>query len=88
MHAFHWTPAEQQRHASLDTKPANGNYPTGMCIETLCGRQLPADNSERAWLWPTCPDCNAEARRIASTEPQEPVLELDLRAFLLRRAGR
>lgn len=68
MHAFHWVPADNQRHASRDTKPANGNFPTGMCVKTLCGRQLPADNSERAWLWATCPDCDAEAPKIAGRE--------------------
>lgn len=88
MHAFHWVPAEEQRHASLDTKPAHGNYPTGTCIETLCGQQLSADNSEHAWFWTTFPACNAEAHKIASTEPRESVLELHPRAFLLHRVDR
>lgn len=71
MHAFHWVPASNQRHASLDTKPANGNYPTGMCVETLCGYEIGADNSEMAWLWPTCSDCHERAHHIAIHEQQQ-----------------
>ena len=56
MHEFHWVPANLQRHASTDTKPAHGNYPTGISVGTLCNRELNADNTELAWFWPTCPD--------------------------------
>ncbi|GAA2774214.1 zinc finger protein [Saccharopolyspora taberi] len=64
-HPFRWAPAANERHASRDTAPAGGLYPNGECVETLCGRELSVDNSDIAWLWPTCPDCNQVAHRIA-----------------------
>ncbi|GAA2817592.1 zinc finger protein [Saccharopolyspora taberi] len=73
MYPFHWVPCEGSRHASLDARPAGG-YPTGTEVTTLCGKRLPADNSELAWLWPTCPPCNREAHRLAA-----PALELQRR---------
>ncbi|GAA0509907.1 hypothetical protein GCM10011581_42840 [Saccharopolyspora subtropica] len=69
MHPFHWVPAEGQRHASLDFRPGGG-YPTGMTVSTLCKQQLSADNSQLAWLWETCRDCNKEAHRIARSSAQ------------------
>lgn len=66
-----WVPADGARHASIDTKPTGG-YPTGMCVQTLCGHQLIADNTELAWLWETCPDCNAQAHKLARC-PMPPV---------------
>ncbi|MCI2421839.1 hypothetical protein MOQ72_30830 [Saccharopolyspora sp. K220] len=75
MHPFHWTPAQGQRHASLDTRPGGG-YPTGMSVKTLCNQQLTAENTDLAWLWLTCPDCDVEAHRLAGVplinEPAEP----------------
>ncbi|GGI80879.1 hypothetical protein GCM10011581_17810 [Saccharopolyspora subtropica] len=67
-HPFSWVPAVGQRHASTDAKPAGG-YPTGMTVQTLCGHQLIADNTETAWLWETCPECNAAARVLAGLPP-------------------
>lgn len=72
MHEFHWVPAHHQRHASTDTKPAHGNYPTGMCVGTLCNRELNADNTELAWFWPTCPDCNTAAHHLANRHENAP----------------
>ncbi|MGI8308790.1 zinc finger protein [Saccharopolyspora hattusasensis] len=63
-HPFSWVPADGQRHASIDARPGGG-YPTGVCVATLCGHQLIADNTDRAWLWETCPDCNAAAHVLA-----------------------
>ena len=51
MHPFHWAPAGGARHASRDSKPTSGNYPTGTFVTTLCGSYLAADNSDMAWLW-------------------------------------
>ncbi|WP_407074752.1 zinc finger protein [Saccharopolyspora sp. SCSIO 74807] len=61
---FHWVPAAGQRHATLDARPGGG-YPTGISVETLCGVQICADNSEFGWLWPTYPECAPETRRLA-----------------------
>ncbi|MEU5848920.1 zinc finger protein [Saccharopolyspora shandongensis] len=63
-HPFHWVPADGKRHASADPRPGAG-YPTGVCVETLCGRQLIADNTDLGWLWGTCPDCDAAAHKLA-----------------------
>lgn len=64
-HPFHWVPAGGARHASTDAKETVGNYPTGTVVKTLCGDDVTADNGQLAWLWPTCPACNAEAHRLA-----------------------
>ncbi|WP_188989866.1 zinc finger protein [Saccharopolyspora thermophila] len=67
MYPFHWVPAAGQRHASLDAHPDGAlAYPSGTGVRTLCGSQLTADNSKLAWLWETCAECNAEARRISA----------------------
>ncbi|MBB5159440.1 zinc finger protein [Saccharopolyspora phatthalungensis] len=63
---FHWVPADGQRHASTDPKPAKG-YPTGFVVGTLCGHQLAAENTSRSWLWPTCGTCNDKADGLANT---------------------
>ncbi|MCI2418758.1 hypothetical protein MOQ72_15055 [Saccharopolyspora sp. K220] len=65
MYAFHWVPADGQRHASTDERPCGCSYPTGTQVMTLCWREVVADNSELAWLWATCPDCDIEVRRLA-----------------------
>ncbi|WP_246868998.1 zinc finger protein [Saccharopolyspora sp. ASAGF58] len=67
-HPFHWVPADGQRHASTDAR-LGGGYPTRVCVATLCGHQLIADNTDRAWLWDTCPDCNAAAHKLAHYLP-------------------
>lgn len=69
MHPFHWVPAAGQRHASCTEKPVGCAYPTGTQVTTLCQRDVRADNSEVAWLWATCAECNREARRLAGVEP-------------------
>ncbi|WP_328592562.1 zinc finger protein [Saccharopolyspora elongata] len=67
-HPFHWVPAAGLRHASTDRRPdAALAYPTGTSVSPLCRQRLSADNSELAWLWSTCRDCDAEAHRIART---------------------
>lgn len=63
-HPFSWIPACGKRHASADTKPLGG-YPNGFVVATLCRHQLPADNSDVAWLWETCPECNVKAHELA-----------------------
>lgn len=66
VYPFHWVPAGGARHASTDARPDGAlAYPSGTGVRTLCGADLVADNSEVAWLWSTCADCNAAARRIA-----------------------
>lgn len=64
MHPFHWVPAAQARHATLDTRPTSG-YPQGWVVLTLCGLQLPAETGDIPWLWDTCPGCKAAADKIA-----------------------
>ncbi|MGI8308802.1 hypothetical protein [Saccharopolyspora hattusasensis] len=39
----------------------------------MCGHQLIADNTELAWLWDTCPDCNAAAHVLAGV-PMPPAV--------------
>ncbi|MEU5853203.1 zinc finger protein [Saccharopolyspora shandongensis] len=63
---FHWVPAAGLRHASTDARPEGSlAYVTGTSVSTLCRQELSADNSEIAWLWPTCGGCDTEAHRIA-----------------------
>ncbi|MEV5539447.1 zinc finger protein [Saccharopolyspora shandongensis] len=72
---FHWVPAAGLRHASTDRRPDGAlAYPTGTFVSTLCRQELPADNSEIAWLWSTCGDCDAEAHRIVRQLP-DPAME-------------
>ncbi len=66
MHPFHWAPAGGARHASRDSKPTGGNYPTGTFVTTLCGSYVAADNSDMAWLWETCAACNKTAHALAA----------------------
>ncbi|QUG99656.1 hypothetical protein HUO13_01565 [Saccharopolyspora erythraea] len=66
---FHWVPCDGARHASRDTRPAGG-YPTGKEVKTLCGREMTADNSQHAWFWGTCTDCNREAHRLAASRQE------------------
>ncbi|GAA4837227.1 hypothetical protein GCM10025787_16730 [Saccharopolyspora rosea] len=67
MHPFHWVPGDGARHASLDARPEGVFlHPTGAEVRTLCGLDVLADNSQLAWLWETCPECNAEAHRISA----------------------
>lgn len=70
-HPFHWVPAEEQRHASLDARPGGG-YPTGYRVTTLCGHDLVADDSALAWFWPTCAECNTRAHRLAVEHDARP----------------
>lgn len=69
MYPFHWVPAAGQRHASLDEKPCGSAYQSGTQVRNLCRQDLPADNSDVAWLWQTCGDCNTEARLLAGVTP-------------------
>ncbi|MEU5847405.1 zinc finger protein [Saccharopolyspora shandongensis] len=67
MYPFHWVPAGGARHASLDSRPDGAlAYPSGTGVQTLCGYRLAADNSELAWLWETCAECGAVAKRLAA----------------------
>lgn len=65
MHPFHWVPAEGLRHASCDQRP-KGGYRSGQQVTTLCGRGMPAEAGDIAWLWETCRDCNHQAHRMAA----------------------
>lgn len=68
MYPFHWVPAGGVRHASTDARSAGLLvYPTGTPVSTLCGLDAVADNSELAWLWATCAECNSQAHRIAQS---------------------
>ncbi|TDD06176.1 hypothetical protein E1181_13005 [Saccharopolyspora terrae] len=69
MHPFHWVPALGERHASTDHRPSGG-YPAGSTITTLCDREMRAEVGEMAWLWNTCPACNAEAHRMVGAVRQ------------------
>ncbi|PKW14139.1 zinc finger protein [Saccharopolyspora spinosa] len=69
---FHWVPAEGARHAIADQRPAGG-WPEGETITVLCGSEVAADNSELAWLWDTCPDCNA-GRTCLAEVPMPPAV--------------
>ncbi|MDA3644529.1 hypothetical protein LZ318_23130 [Saccharopolyspora indica] len=63
-HPFSWVPAEGQRHASSDQRPAGG-WPDDTEVTTLCSQQVRAATGDLAWLWPTCAACNTEARKLA-----------------------
>lgn len=64
MHPFRWVPADGGRHATADVRLA-GAYAAGEVIGSLCGRSvMVAEGTEIAWLWPTCPECNHEARSL------------------------
>lgn len=62
-HPFRWVPADGQRHASRHPT-TGGGYPPGLTVSTLCGLDVHARTGDLPWLWPTCADCNLEARRI------------------------
>ncbi|MEV0085278.1 zinc finger protein [Saccharopolyspora sp. NPDC003752] len=69
-HPFHWVPADGQRHASADKHPPGASiYPDGTEITTLCEQSLTAETSDTAWLWGTCPDCNAAVRTRVGLPP-------------------
>lgn len=65
MYPFHWAPCAGRRHASLDDHPRGRDYPSGTEVTTLCGQELVTDCSEFGWFWDTCPECYAEALRLA-----------------------
>ena len=67
-HPFHWVPAEGARHATCDVRPCGCRFPVGTRVTTLCGAQVVADDGDLAWLWGTCPACNAVARRLAGVD--------------------
>ncbi|PKW19860.1 hypothetical protein [Saccharopolyspora spinosa] len=62
-HPFSWTPGGSLRHATGDEYPSGGWRDDK--VTTLCGRPIRVDTSELAWLWDTCPDCNAAAHVLA-----------------------
>ncbi|QIZ35436.1 zinc finger protein [Saccharopolyspora sp. ASAGF58] len=70
---YSWVPADGLRHASTDARPLGG-YATGVVVETLCGHQLRADNTDIGWLWETCAGCNAKAHELAGV-PIPPVVD-------------
>ncbi|WP_263254086.1 zinc finger protein [Saccharopolyspora rosea] len=70
-HPFSWVPADGQRHATADVRPPGG-FSTGLVVETLCGQQVQADNSDMAWLWETCPTCNVRAHELAGIPMARP----------------
>ncbi len=62
----HWVPADGQRHASTDSKPVGCYaYPATWEVKTLCGLTVTAADGKPAWLWETCPTCNARAKERA-----------------------
>ena len=65
-HPFRWQPGEGQRHATLCARP-RGGFPPETRIKTLCGETVTVDNSDLAWLWTTCPECNQVARDLANS---------------------
>ncbi|WP_233576132.1 zinc finger protein [Saccharopolyspora rhizosphaerae] len=69
-------PANGRRHASLDKRPWGNAYPSGMVVNTLCSQEVVADATREAWLWTTCDDCNAEARRVAEAVQGAPRLSV------------
>ncbi|QUH05359.1 hypothetical protein HUO13_35365 [Saccharopolyspora erythraea] len=68
-HPFHWVPANGARHASIDPQGAGNAYVPGVEITTLCTRRVAAETGDMAWLWETCPECNAAARVLAGLPP-------------------
>ncbi|MGI8309312.1 zinc finger protein [Saccharopolyspora hattusasensis] len=63
-HPFSWVPGAEQRHATIDDRPPGG-WRDGETVTTLCDLSIQAKTSELAWLWDTCPDCNAAAHVLA-----------------------
>ncbi|MFC7344522.1 zinc finger protein [Saccharopolyspora griseoalba] len=61
MYPFIWRPSDGVRHATKSTEVADG-----AAFRALCGAECAAaDLSEQAWLWATCPECNASAHKLA-----------------------
>lgn len=71
-HPFHWLPAAGARHASADSQQLGHRYAPGAEVTTLCDKRVKAESGEIAWLWETCPDCNAAAHVLARC-PMPPV---------------
>lgn len=71
-HPFSWVPGDGRRHAIGEARPPGG-WPDEAEITALCGDDVHADNSTFAWFWPTCPDCNVAAHRLADVPmPKHP----------------
>ena len=66
-HPFHWQPGDGLRHATLQARP-RGGYTDETRIETLCGTSITVDDSEHAWLWTTCSECNKVAHVLAGIQ--------------------
>ncbi|GAA4889879.1 zinc finger protein [Saccharopolyspora cebuensis] len=60
-HPFLWVPGAGERHASAIAARRHGEV-----VTSLCGNEIRADDSVLAWLWRTCPACDAEAHRLAT----------------------
>ncbi|PRW64235.1 zinc finger protein [Actinopolyspora mortivallis] len=70
-HPFTWVPAAEQRHVSRDPVPPPGmEFPDGVVVSTLCGREVTSATGELAWLWTTCPSCDDAAREIVGAPPR------------------
>lgn len=65
-HPFRWQPGDGQRHATLQTRP-RGGFAENARIAALCGVETTVDDSELAWLWSTCPECDQAAHDIAAS---------------------
>lgn len=50
-----WIGADGARHATTD--PLAGESPSGMIVDTLCGRRVPKDIGLHARFWDDCPQC-------------------------------
>lgn len=50
-----WIAADGARHATAD--PLAAEAPSGLVLETLCGRRVAKDIGLYARLWEDCPQC-------------------------------
>ncbi len=67
---FTWVPAAGHRHASSDDKPPSREFPPDTNVATLYGRVVVSAAGDLAWLWPTCGDCDEQARALVAMPPR------------------
>ncbi|GAB2752235.1 hypothetical protein GCM10027174_29040 [Salinifilum aidingensis] len=51
-------------------KPPGREFPPDTNVATLCGRVVVSAAGDLAWLWPTCADCDEQARELVGVPPR------------------
>lgn len=75
-----WVPGAGQRHASTASSPhPSHEFPAEINVSTVCGREVTSATGELPWLWPTCPDCDSETRRLAGVPGRDEIAKPSVR---------